>query len=97
MKGGLKYEMEIQDEIDEYANLLEKIKKRIPDSNEALVVLDQIGRDKRTGLIQGLQNSNGDAPATDKQKNYLKDLGVEFGDSITKKEASDMIEQNRDC
>jgi len=27
----------------------------------------------------------------------LKDLGVEFDDSITKKEASDLIEQTKNC
>ena len=86
--------MEIQNKIEEYASLLEQIKTRIQDSSEAVVILEQIGKDKRTELIQGLQNPNSDIPATEKQKKYMDSLGIEYSDDVTKKDASDMIEQN---
>ena len=86
--------MEIQNKIEEYASLLDQIKTRIQDSNEAVVILEQIGKDKRTELIQGLQNSNSDTPATEKQKKYMDSLGIEYSDDVTKKDASGMIEQN---
>ena len=94
LKGGLKCKMEIQNKIEEYASLLDQIKTRIQDSNEAVVILEQIGKDKRTELIQGLQNSNSDTPATEKQKKYMDSLGIEYSDDVTKKDASGMIEQN---
>ena len=94
LKGGMKIEME--NKIEEYANLLVQIKKQIPDSSEAVAVLNQIGKDKRTELTQASQNlnPNSDSPATEKQKKYMDSLGIEYGDDVTKKEASDMIEQN---
>ena len=95
LKGGLKIEME--NKIEEYANLLEQIKKQIPDSSEAVAILNQIGKDKRTELIQGLQNPTSDLPATEKQKKYMDSLGIVYDDSVTKKEASDMIEQSKNC
>lgn len=89
--------MDIQNKIEEYASLLTQIKTKISDSAEALIVLDQIGRDKRTELIQGLQSPNSDTPATEKQKKYMDSLGIEYSDDVTKKDASDMIEQSKNC
>ncbi len=40
---------------------------------------------------QGFKNS--DTLATDNQKNYMEDLGIEFPEEITKKEASVLIKQ----
>lgn len=87
--------MDIQNKIEEYASLLSQIKLKISDSAEALVVLDQIGRDKRTEVIQTSQGPNGDAPATEKQKKYMDSLGIGYDESVTKKEASDMIELSK--
>jgi len=56
--------------------------------------LQEIGKDKRSKFFEETSN---DESATEKQKNYLNDLGVEFEDSITKKEASDLIEQSKNC
>ena len=61
-----------------------------------VVTVDRpIGEDYTTAAEIAEVTSNG--LATEKQKNYLKDLGVEFNDSITKKEASDLIEQTKNC
>ena len=51
-------------------------------------------KDKRSKFFEEAKDGE---LATEKQKNYLKDLGVEFDDSITKKEASGMIEQSKNC
>ena len=56
--------------------------------------MQEIGKDKRSKIIVEVR---GDEPATEKQKSYLKDLGIEFEDSITKKDASDMIKQGKNC
>lgn len=77
--------------IDQYVELYDAIQEKTPSDEVAIAILQEIGKDKRSKIIAEVR---GDEPATEKQKNYLKDLGIEFEDSITKKDASDMIEQS---
>jgi len=85
---------EIQKSISEYVELYDAIQEKAPSNEVAIAILQEVGKDKRTAEITEVSS---DGLATEKQKNYLKDLGVEFDDSITKKEASDLIEQNQSC
>lgn len=87
--------MEIEQDIETYVRLLERIGEKVDSSNEAVAILEQIGKDRRTKFIQHGVNQESDAPATDKQVRYLKRLGVEFSDDVTKKEASELIEANK--
>jgi hypothetical protein len=80
--------------IDQYVELYDAIQEKTPSDEVAIAILQEIGKDKRSKVIAEVR---GDEPATEKQKNYLKDLGVEFDDSITKKDASDMIERGKNC
>jgi len=83
---------EIQKSIDEYVELYDAIQEKTPGTEVAIAILREVGKDKRTEQINEVSI---DSVATEKQKKFLKDLGVEFDDSITRKEASDLIEQNR--
>ena len=85
---------EIQKSIDEYVELYDAIQEKTPGAEVAIAILQEVGKDKRTEQIN---EASSDGLATDKQKKYLQDLGVEFDDSITRKEASGLIEQNRNC
>jgi hypothetical protein len=85
---------EIQKSISEYVELYDAIQEKAPSGEVAIAIFQEIGKDKRTAEIAEVSS---DGLATDKQKKYLKDLGVEFNDSITKKEASDLIEQTKNC
>ena len=78
--------------INKYVELFDAIQEKTPSNEVAIAILQEIGKDKRSKVFA---DSRDDEPATEKQKNYLKDLGVEFEDSITKREASDMIEECR--
>ena len=80
--------------INRYVELYDAIQEKTPSDEVAIAILQEIGKDKMSKIIAEVR---GDEPATEKQKNYLKDLGVEFDDSITKKEASDKIEQSKNC
>jgi hypothetical protein len=80
--------------IDQYVELYDAIQEKTPSDEVAIAILQEIGKDKRSKISAEVR---GDGPATEKQKNYLKDLGVEFDDSITKKDASDMIEHGKNC
>lgn len=80
--------------VNYYVELYDVIQEKSPSEEVAIAVLQEIGKDKRTKEISEISD---DGMATEKQKNYLKDLGVEFEDSITKKEASDKIEESKSC
>ena len=80
--------------VNYYVELYDVIQEKSPSEDVAVAILQEIGKDKRTKEIAEISD---DGKATEKQKNYLKDLGVEFEDSITKKEASDKIEQSKNC
>jgi len=80
--------------VNYYVELYDMIQEKSPSEEVAIAVLQEIGKDKRTKEIAEISD---DGIATEKQKNYLKDLGVEFEDSITKKEASDKIEESKNC
>ena len=80
--------------INRYVELYDAIQEKTPSDEVAIAILQEIGKDKRSKIIAGV---GGDGPATEKQKSYLKDLGIEFEDSITKKDASEMIEQGKNC
>ncbi|MFB6167006.1 MAG: hypothetical protein ABEJ62_01970 [Candidatus Nanohaloarchaea archaeon] len=60
-------------------------------------VLEEIGKDRRTDTIQqgreDLRDTEGPEPATERQKEYLDDLGVEYEEDITKEEASELIDE----
>ena len=83
---------EFQKSIDEYIELYDAIQEKAVSEDVAVAVFQEIGKDKRTAEIAEAAN---DGLATEKQKNYLRDLGVDFEESITKKEASVLIEQNQ--
>ncbi len=85
---------EIQKSISEYVELYDAIQEKAPSNEVAIAILQEVGKDKRTAEIAEVSSYG---LATEKQKKFLKDLGVEFDDSITKKEASDLIEQNQSC
>ena len=80
--------------IDQYVELYDAIQEKTPSDEAAIAILQEIGKDKRSKIIAEVR---GDEPATEKQKSYLTDLGIEFEDSITKKDASEMIEQGKNC
>jgi len=87
---------EMMESISHYVELYDAIQEKTGNDEVTVVILQEIGKDARTSQISGTSGS-GEGPATEKQKDYLKDLGVAFEDSITKKEASEMIDQSKNC
>ena len=82
----------IQKSINEYAELFDTIQVKIENNDVAIAILQEIGKDRRASTIaEPAQN----ALASEKQKAYMRDLGIDFNESITRKEASDLIEQNQ--
>jgi len=86
--------------LDVYNDLLQKG----CDSEVACSILNQIGKDARVEKMTrserrwdnsagGQTDSSPDSPATEKQLNFLRRLGVPFSDEVTKKEASELIDK----
>lgn len=63
----------------------------------ATAILQESGKFERTEMLNSNgrngNNSNGNGPATEKQKSALAKFGVKFEDSITKGEASYLIDK----
>ena len=83
---------EMKESISHYVELYDAIQEKTGNDVITVTILQEIGKDTRSGKMAAAGGNN-HVPATEKQKDFLRDLGVEFLESITKKEASDMIEQ----
>ena len=84
--------------IDYYVSLLEQIEQKVSDSQKAIAVLQQIGKDSRMEKIQSerAQDNSTDELATPKQLEFLKDLGVDAKPGLAKQEASDLIAEAKE-
>jgi len=85
---------EMMESISHYVELYSEIQDKTGNDDVTVVILQEIGKDTRTSQISSA-SGNGEGPATEKQKGYLNDLGIAFDESITKKEASDLIDQSK--
>ena len=87
-------ENEIQERVRTYVELLDNIKEQTGNNPEAMGILHEIMRDIRAEKFQRRKKSyDDDSPATEKQISYLKTLGVEVTENLTKQKASELIEQ----
>lgn len=92
----MKFDM--QSKLDEYLRLLEQIKQKTTDERTAVALLQEVSKDRRSAEIReeretkGSDNSNGQ-PATEKQKQYMKKLGIRFPATVTKQEASMLLDE----
>ena len=84
--------IDTQTNIDEYATLLEQIRKRFGNDADAMIVLQEIRKDVRMKNIQQEKSLNSNVPATESQIAYLKRLGAEIPEGLTKKQASRLID-----
>jgi len=93
-KGVVKMEANIQDKLDSYLELFEQIKQKTQgDDKIALSLLTEISKDRRMEEIRQEKEAKNAEPATEKQKKFMKKLGMDFPKNATKKEASVMIDE----
>ena len=93
-------QFDMQSKLEEYLKLLEQIKQRTTDERTAVSLLQEVSKDRRSAEIrEERETKNGDAtesqPATEKQKQFMKKLGIKFPATVTKQEASLMIDEER--
>jgi hypothetical protein len=84
---------------ERYLSLFDEIMRKVNDNDVALVVIHEVGKDGRLQVIQSSRGSSGnqnvsETQASGKRKSYLRRLGVSFDESISKAEASRLIDEN---
>ncbi len=62
-------------------------------TSAALVILQELNKDRRAGEMKSEKAKEKNAPATQKQLAYIKDLGKDIEQPITKQEAAVLIEE----
>ncbi|MFH1023483.1 MAG: hypothetical protein V1809_08835 [Planctomycetota bacterium] len=94
--------MNEQDMIGQYYGLFEQIRRMTTSDEIALAILQEMGKDARMSRMQTQRenrNGNGDfsssenTPATPKQIGFMKKLGIEVRNGLTKREASTLIDE----
>jgi len=96
-----KMKFDMRSKLDEYLRLLEQIKQKTTDERTAVALLQEVSKDRRSAEIREereSKNNSGDSnndsiPATEKQKQFMKKLGIKFPATVTKQEASLMIDE----
>jgi len=88
--------MRIEDYVEEYRQILGALERvGVHDPDAARIILQERGRDRRMERIgeekRGSPTREKDEPATEKQKNFLDNLGVDYPADITKSEATRAI------
>ena len=83
-----------------YLDLFEEIRGKVDSEEAAAAVLNQIGKDMRMQQMMTRGRSvvgsagNGDQPATEKQRSFLRDLGAKnLPENLSREDASSMIDQ----
>jgi len=82
----------IQQKLESYLTLLEEIKEKTGDEETARVLLGEVAQDLRMEHMHEERNFSGNVSATDNQIGYLRRLGVEIPEGLTKKQASKLID-----
>lgn len=78
--------------LESYLAMYEKIKAKVGDEHAARTILGELAKDRRAREIRAEREAQNGKPATSKQIEYLRDLGVEVSEGLTKAEASKMID-----
>ena len=86
-------EENIQEKLTSYLELLGEIKDKTEDEGTAVVVLQEISKDRRMDQMRQEKEARNSVPATDKQKRFMKRLGINYPKAITKQEASVLIDE----
>ena len=90
----------MEKQLTKYIESFEDIRQKVGDDQIALALLHELGKDRRMDVIRAERlarnrassNGNGEQGASDKQRSYLKSLGVDVPEGASKAEASKMID-----
>jgi hypothetical protein len=91
-------QFDTQSKLDEYMRLLDQIKQKTSDERTAVALLQEVSKDRRAAeMRQERETNNNDSqdsqPATEKQKQFMKKLGIVFPATVTKQKASMLLDE----
>ncbi|MBS3815572.1 MAG: hypothetical protein KGY45_03295 [Hadesarchaea archaeon] len=84
--------------VNEFSEILEMLNSRtwtndFDKTRVALAILSERAKDRRMDKINNKKEVEEKEPATEKQKNFMNKLGVNYSSGITKQKASKEIEK----
>jgi len=82
----------IQAKVDQYLELLQQLKSKVSDEGAAVRILNEVAKDVRMEQIREEREGMNGEPATMKQLQYLKTLGMQVSPGLTKRQASRLID-----
>ncbi len=75
-----------------YNELFDEIRNNVGDDSLALAILHNVAKDLRMEQIRSERSTSQDTQAPPRQKGFLRSLGVEFDEKLSKNAASELIE-----
>jgi hypothetical protein len=91
-----KMDADTKKRLDSYLELLDEISEKTDDAVTAVAILHEISKDRRAEQIRGERAAqNGDA-ATTRQKRFMRKLGIDYPEEISRKGASMLIQEELD-
>ena len=85
-----------QKRLNRYLELLEEISEKTNEESTAVALLHEIAKDTRAEQMRNERQTRNGNGATSKQKRLMKQLGLDFPETISRKEASVMITEELD-
>ena len=79
--------------VEKYLGLFQEIRGRIEDPAVARTILTEVSKDRRMEEIREEKEMRNGEPATTRQLEYLRNLGVQVKPGLTKKQASLLIDE----
>ena len=81
------------DRLGSYIELYDEIREKTDSDSAAVAILQEMGKDHRSNQIREEKATVNHEVATDKQKRFMKRLGISCPAGVTKKEASALIDE----
>ena len=82
-----------QAKLDKYLELFEEIKGKVNDEIVARTIMTEISKDRRMEQIREERGMKNGEPATTRQLQFMKKLGLEIPPGITKQQASTLLDE----
>jgi hypothetical protein len=88
-----KMDTDTKKRLSSYIELFEEISKKVTNETTAGIILTEIAKDRRTEQMKKERESKNSDAVTFRQKKCMQNLGIEFPENITRKEASVLIQE----
>jgi hypothetical protein len=88
-----KMETDTRQRLNSYVALFELISGKVKNDAATVAILQEMARDRRAQQMRAEREARNIQPATERQKKFMKKLGIQFPATVTKKEASVVIDE----